>query len=73
MPRDEAKSIIDKADNKARAKAKASKAILSALEDLMAEQVQTPGPLRLPAGGIPRQLKTELSKVAKAKGSDPPG
>lgn len=68
MSREQAKAIAGKAGGKARAKAKASKAVLSALRDLEDEDRRDrSGFLQ---ADIPSQLKAELAEAAKAKGMD---
>ena len=68
MPSEEAQAIAEKATRKPRAKAKASKAVLSALRDLKDEDARDrSGFLQ---ANIPSELKAELAEVAKAKGTD---
>ena len=68
MSQEQAKAIAGKAGSKARAKAKASKAVLSALRDLKGEDPRDRSCFL--QGDIPSQLKAELAKLAKAKGTD---
>ncbi|MCG3776592.1 MAG: hypothetical protein JW395_3451 [Nitrospira sp.] len=68
MPNEDAKAIADKATSKARAKATASKIVLSALGSLRDENTRDrSGFLQ---ADIPTQLKVELAEVAKAKGTN---
>jgi hypothetical protein len=67
MPRDEANAIAEKAAIKPRAKAKASRAVLSALLNLKDEEKRNrSGFLQ---ANIPSELKTRLVEVAKANGT----
>ena len=68
MSRERATAIVGKAGSKARAKAKASQAVLSALRDLKDEDPRDRSCFL--QADIPSQLKAELAKVAKAKGTD---
>ncbi|MCI4680591.1 hypothetical protein K9U39_18035 [Rhodoblastus acidophilus] len=63
---EEAKAIAGKAAVKTRAKAKASRAILRALDDLLDEETRDrSGFLQ---GDVPAKLRTELGELAKAGG-----
>lgn len=65
MPPEEAKAIVAMAGHKARAKATASKAVLSAVRELMHEETRDrSGFLQ---ADIPSQLKNEIASIAKEK------
>ncbi len=68
MPKAQAELIAAKAAKKARAKASASRTVLSALRELVDEETRDrSGCLQ---ANIPSQLKADLAELAKAQGTD---
>jgi hypothetical protein len=63
---DEAEAIARKANDKMRAKAKVSRAILRALTDLVDEEPRDRSGIL--QGNVPAKLRTELGELAKASG-----